>query len=83
MKRVADLNLPIGWTDRAWSDFRDAGVKEQLYAGLGWLLTAFALSFGAPFWFDVLNKIMIIRSTVKPAQKSPTDASPEKAKGAT
>lgn len=36
----------------------------------GWLLTALAVSLGAPFWFDVLNKIMVVRSTVKPREKS-------------
>jgi hypothetical protein len=28
---------------------------------------------GAPFWFDVLNKVMVIRSTVKPHEKSPEE----------
>lgn len=28
----------------------------------GWILTAFAISLGAPFWFDMLNKIMKLRS---------------------
>lgn len=28
----------------------------------GWLLTALALSLGAPFWFDLLNKLMKLRS---------------------
>lgn len=30
---------------------------------LGWLLTAIAVSLGAPFWFDTLNKFMNIRSS--------------------
>jgi hypothetical protein len=30
---------------------------------------------GAPFWFDVLNKFMIVRSTIKPKEKSPDEAS--------
>jgi hypothetical protein len=30
---------------------------------------------GAPFWFDVLNKFMVIRSTVKPHEKRPEEAS--------
>jgi len=42
---------------------------------LGWLLTAIAISLGAPFWFDALNKIMVIRSTVKPTEKSKDEAS--------
>ena len=29
---------------------------------------------GAPFWFDVLNRLMVIRSTVKPKEKSPDEA---------
>ncbi len=41
----------------------------------GWLVTALAISLGAPFWFDVLNKFMVVRSTVKPAEKSGQEAS--------
>jgi hypothetical protein len=42
---------------------------------LGWLITAFAITLGAPFWFDVLNKFMVVRSTVKPHEKSVEEAS--------
>lgn len=44
---------------------------------LGWLVTAFAVTLGAPFWFDVLNKFMVIRSTVKPYEKSGDKGSDE------
>jgi len=43
--------------------------------GVGWIITALAVSLGAPFWFDMLNKIMVVRGTVKPAEKSGTAAS--------
>lgn len=33
---------------------------------MGWLMTAFAVTLGAPFWFDVLSKLMTLRSTLKP-----------------
>jgi hypothetical protein len=33
------------------------------YHFIGWALTAIAVSLGAPFWFDVLNRIVAIRST--------------------
>ena len=33
---------------------------------------------GAPFWFDVLNKFMVIRATVKPREKSPDEASEDR-----
>jgi hypothetical protein len=59
------------------SQFSAAIQRIWDYPGMliGWLLTAIAISLGAPFWFDALNKIMVIRSTVKPAEKSPLEAS--------
>ena len=44
----------------------------------GYVATAAALTLGAPFWFDVLNKIMVIRSTVKPREKSPEEGSEDR-----
>lgn len=42
-----------------------SGSKVVVF--IGWLLTALAVSLGAPFWFDLLNKIMALRSAgVKP-----------------
>ena len=41
----------------------------------GWVMTALAISLGAPFWFDTLNKFMVVRSTVKPREKSQAEAS--------
>ena len=31
----------------------------------GFLITAFAISLGAPFWFDLLNKLMKLRTSTK------------------
>ncbi len=50
--------------------WREAIADAVGHGLLGWIITAFAVSIGAPFWFDVLNKIMVIRSTVKPGEKS-------------
>jgi hypothetical protein len=41
----------------------------------GWTVTGLAISLGAPFWFDTLNKFMVVRSTIKPQEKSQTDPS--------
>ena len=38
---------------------------------VGWLLTALAASLGAPFWFDVLNKFISIRSVGKAPEERP------------
>ena len=41
---------------------------------LGWVITALALSLGAPFWFDLLNKLMKLRGSVA----TPTSDNKEK-----
>jgi hypothetical protein len=84
-RRIRDLGLPIGWDNtRATSPFEPGQTWLGWLASFhwrsipGWLLTALAISFGAPFWFDLLNKIMIVRSTVKPHEKSPEEASEDR-----
>jgi hypothetical protein len=52
--------------------------QDVLHHILGWLVTALAASMGAPFWFDLLNKMMVIRSTVKPHEKSPEESSEDR-----
>ncbi|WP_349316653.1 hypothetical protein [Chitinophaga sp. MM2321] len=36
----------------------------------GFMLTAWAIGLGAPFWFDLLNKFVKLRTAVKPANGS-------------
>jgi hypothetical protein len=42
-------------------------VKNRL---LGWILSALAISLGAPFWFDLLNRFMRVRNTGVSPQES-------------
>jgi hypothetical protein len=81
---IEGLGLPIGWTppEDKWpglhfwtSDFWTDWLIQLRLHGFGWLLTAFAVSLGAPFWFDMLNKFIVVRSTVKPKEKSPDEPS--------
>jgi hypothetical protein len=44
---------------------------------LGWVITALAISLGAPFWFDILNKLMKLRGSVA----TPTSDDKEKKQG--
>ncbi|MGZ6364697.1 MAG: hypothetical protein ACXWPS_01910 [Ktedonobacteraceae bacterium] len=46
---------------------------------VGLLATTFAISLGAPFWFDLLNKFMSFRSSGPPAQASSSTAVPPSA----
>jgi hypothetical protein len=82
--QLDSLGLPIGWpgngdTTMTWPGWHwktKGGWWWQLYwHGVGWLLTALAISLGAPFWFDMLNKLIVVRSTVKPKEKSPDEPS--------
>ncbi|MGZ4047837.1 MAG: hypothetical protein ACXVNN_00670, partial [Bacteroidia bacterium] len=34
----------------------------------GWIIMALGISLGAPFWFDMLNKIMQLRGAIKPKE---------------
>lgn len=51
-----------------------AGLKQNL---MGWLITILAVSLGAPFWYDMLNKLVDLRSAGKkpaPAPAAVTDS---------
>ena len=83
---IKALSLPIGWDSsvegRQWpglnlfrGEFWTGWAIQFRIHFLGWLLTALAISLGAPFWFDLLNKFIVVRSTVKPKEKSPEEES--------
>ena len=78
-EELTKLSLPIGWTNVSWPQKGEWTYGVNLFAGLmalaGWALTIFAISLGAPFWFDVLNKFIVVRATVKPTEKSPNEPS--------
>lgn len=60
--------LPVGWGSdvmRPTDDVPSWGVKA-----LGWALTAFAASFGAPFWFQALSKLGSLRNTGNPPART-------------
>jgi hypothetical protein len=65
---LESLSLPIGWDGDASIP---TSTREWLRWFVGILVTAFAAMLGAPFWFDVLNKIMVVRSTLKPGASAP------------
>ena len=76
MTELERTNLPIGWNEAAFATVAARAKTPGGYIELffGYLLTAFAVTLGAPFWFDVLNRLMVIRATVKPTEKSKEEA---------
>lgn len=67
VSRTGDLGkLPIGWNSVSASGAPDAQpVRTWGLRIVGWLITALALMLGAPFWFDVLNRVVNLRSGSK------------------
>ncbi|MFY7937196.1 MAG: hypothetical protein ACOVOQ_07460 [Flavobacterium sp.] len=60
----ANAILGLGW--------KDIKREEILISILGCFLTALAISLGAPFWFDLLNKLMQLRGSKKMETESKT-----------
>jgi hypothetical protein len=50
------ISLPIGWTDVEAGD--SVGWTLRI---LGWLFVAGAVTLGAPFWFDLLRRALVVR----------------------
>lgn len=61
---ISSASLPIGWSEVPKPDQWPTMV-------VGWLITAFAVSMGAPFWFDLLNKFINIRASGKAPEEEP------------
>ena len=63
--------LPLGWDNDhfGWDNWHTKTA--------GWLITIFAIFMGAPFWFDLLNKISNLRGS-GPKPKSSTDKKSKK-----
>ncbi|MHA6890846.1 hypothetical protein [Ralstonia pseudosolanacearum] len=55
--QLADLPIPIGWHDKP------SESSVILAKIVGCLITALAISLGAPFWFDTLQKFLNLRTT--------------------
>ncbi|HRH35427.1 MAG TPA: hypothetical protein PKY12_10220, partial [Catalimonadaceae bacterium] len=74
--------LPIGWGNGEFSAFvkkhypgnqnfwQESKWKGAFLFGLsklpGWLMTILAAMLGAPFWYELLNKVANIRNSIKP-----------------
>jgi len=76
---LKETNLPLGWTQ---TEFNGLGFNSKITIApeelkktwfrkvLGLILSAIAVSIGAPFWFDILNKLVNIRTSGLQPRKS-------------
>jgi len=75
--KINELSLPIGWQDKnGKSSTADFKFLDWLTKLMGILITAIAASLGAPFWFQLLNKVVDLRAAGKqPVRTLATDSS--------
>ena len=63
--QLDQLGLPLGWT--GWPIGQYVSNKLPLLGWLsaivGWLITALATLFGAPFWFDLLRRVVRLKGS--------------------
>jgi hypothetical protein len=71
---LVNSSIPIGWQNldqqfnsnsRGWTTFNDIlfHIWQVIRLIFGWTISGFAIAMGAPFWFDILNKVVNVRST--------------------
>jgi len=68
--QLASLGLPIGWSKEDPTRQVPSGAEPWAVKILGLLLTALATSLGAPFWFDLLKRVMLVRAGLNPDEDS-------------
>ena len=75
---IESLRDPLGI---GWDNFSpmDAGPYGWFQKVLGWLVTALAISLGAPFWFDMLKRLVNIRNSGNVPAPAPPGSSQNRA----
>lgn len=84
VQRVRDLSvqltpLPVGWGKGEVLMISPLAEPGAFLGGwaqkiLGWLITALAITLGAPFWFDVLQRFVNIRGAGAKPEKTTAGA---------
>lgn len=71
VRQIKALNIPLGWKLEA-NDPRNLPHGIGLWAAkvIGILITTLAIMLGAPFWFDLLSKIVRLRGSGAPPPAS-------------
>ena len=54
--------LPFGWSKEVVEEWNRGSWWDHGIWLVGWLLTGLGVSLGAPFWFDLLNKVASLRA---------------------
>lgn len=71
---IKSVHYSLGF---GWETYDSYSFRNVFYSMIGCVITALAISLGAPFWFDLLNKLMKLRGSVA----TPTSDDKEKKQG--
>lgn len=78
LKVAETLNLPLGWMPGQNDPYATEQVPDSFAGWLlkvpGLLISIFAVSLGAPFWFDTLSKFINLRGAGTPPGESKKSA---------
>jgi hypothetical protein len=67
-KALDDVSIPIGWSAANRQQQEDESKEWPfpfLKRVIGWIISGIAISMGASFWFDLLNKVINVRNAGK------------------
>jgi hypothetical protein len=73
---ISTFQLPLGWGGHqraGWNKGGETGALWWLSHVIGWLLTAVLLMLVAPFWFDLLSKLVNLRAGGPRSEAAPDD----------
>ena len=77
-KKLESIGFPIGWSFKSDDKNTETPYNVQdfpidfwgwLLKALGIVITGLAVAQGSPFWFDLLNKLVNLRTTTKPDEE--------------
>lgn len=61
-EKIADYRLPLGWKkSEIGGHLQPLDISYWLNKLIGLIISALAVSLGAPFWYDLLNKLVSLR----------------------
>ncbi|ACB35821.1 hypothetical protein Lcho_3567 [Leptothrix cholodnii SP-6] len=66
---VRELQLPMGWNWQVDDQARTTAIDFTGFhwtTPIGWVITALAALLGAPFWFDLISRLLPLRGSGKP-----------------
>jgi hypothetical protein len=73
---VRELQLPLGWNVQVDDKSHTSSMNFHWTTPIGWVITALAALLGAPFWFDLISRLLPLRGSGKQTEAAPAAPQP-------